>query len=160
LPAWVPTFSPLKRLTRTPKHHLTDTALAARLVGVERDGLLRGDGARVSGATGTWLGGLFESLACQSIRVYAGLADAETGHLRTKNTDHEIDMIVEGSDRCVVAMEVKLSDTVSDRDVRHLNWLHQQLGDRLVDRVVVNTGPYAYRRKDGVAVVPLALLGP
>jgi uncharacterized protein len=29
----------------------------------------------------------------------------------------------------------------------------------LIDAVVVNTGPEAYRRKDGVAVVPLALLG-
>jgi len=26
--------------------------------------------------------------------------------------------------------------------------------------VVVTSGPYAYRRRDGVAVVPAALLGP
>jgi hypothetical protein len=44
--------------------------------------------------------------------------------------------------------------------VRHLDWLRDQLGDRVVERVVVNTGPYAYRRPDGVAVIPLALLGP
>ena len=60
----------------------------------------------------------------------------------------------------VVAIEVKLAATVDDRDVRHLNWLHSQLGDRLVDRVVVTTGEFAYRRRDGVAVVPLALLAP
>ncbi|HMR13885.1 MAG TPA: AAA family ATPase, partial [Arachnia sp.] len=47
-----------------------------------------------------------------------------------------------------------------DHDVRHLNWLHDQIGDRLADRVVLTTGEYAYRRSDGVAVVPLALLGP
>lgn len=28
------------------------------------------------------------------------------------------------------------------------------------DRLVVNTGPIAYRRADGIGVVPLALLGP
>ena len=44
--------------------------------------------------------------------------------------------------------------------MRHLNWLHRELGDRLVGRVVLTTGCTAYSRPDGVAVVPLALLGP
>ena len=30
--------------------------------------------------------------------------------------------------------------------------------ERLVDKVVVTTGEYAYRRDDGVAVIPLGLL--
>lgn len=160
VPAWVPSFTPLKRLTHTPKHHLIDPAIAARLVGVGRAGLHRGDGTRVAATTGTWLGALFESLVTQSVRVYAGAINAQVGHLRTKNTEHEIDLIVEGHDRQVVAIEVKLAATVADQDVRHLNWLHGQLGDRLAERVVVTTGEYSYRRKDGVAVVPLALLGP
>lgn len=160
IPAWVPTFNPLKRLTLSPKHHLVDPALAARLVGVGRAGLLQGAGERVAAPTGSWLGALFESLAAQSVRVYATAASAQVGHLRTKETDREIDLIVEGEDRRVVAIEVKLSESVSDKDVRHLNWLHAQLGDRLADRVVVTTGEHAYRRPDGVAVVPLALLGP
>jgi predicted AAA+ superfamily ATPase len=160
LPAWIPTMSPLKRLTHSPKHHLVDPALAARLVGVDLGGLLRGSGTRVAAATGTWLGALFESLVTQSVRVYADAVGAQVGHLRTKNTEHEIDLVVEGDDRQVVAIEVKLSATVEDQDVRHLNWLHEELGDRVADRVVVNTGQFAYRRLDGVAVVPLALLGP
>jgi hypothetical protein len=162
VPAWSPTFAPLKRLTRSPKHHLVDPALAARLVGVERAALLRGEGDRVSAAadTSTWLGALFESLVTQSVRVYAAAHGAQVGHLRTRDTDHEIDLIVERADRKVVAIEVKLSDTVGPKDVRHLNWLHEQLGDRVLERVLVNTGKTAYRRPDGVAVVPLALLGP
>jgi hypothetical protein len=36
----------------------------------------------------------------------------------------------------------------------------RSLGDDLLDSVVVTTGSHAYRRKDGVAVVPAALLGP
>ena len=111
-------------------------------------------------STGGWLGALFESLVAQSVRVYASAASANVGHLRTKETDREIDLIVEGEDRRVVAIEVKLSESISDKDVRHLNWLHQQIGDRLADRVVITTGEHAYRRPDGVAVVPLALLGP
>jgi len=30
----------------------------------------------------------------------------------------------------------------------------------VLDGFVITTGPYAYRRQDGIAVVPLALLGP
>jgi hypothetical protein len=158
--AWVPMFNPLKRLTQSPKHHLVDPALAARLVGVGKAGLLRGEGDRVTPATGTWLGALFESLVAQSVRVYASAAWARVGHLRTKETDREIDLIVEGEDRRVVAIEIKLSQTVDDKDVRHLNWLHDQIGNRLADRVVITTGEHAFRRPDGIAVVPLALLGP
>lgn len=160
IPAWIPIFNPLKRLTRTPKHHLVDPALAARLVKVGKDGLLRGEGDRVAASTGTWLGALFESLVTQSVRVYADAVSAQVGHLRTKDSTREIDLIVEGSDRQVVAIEVKLAATVGDHDVRHLNWLQQQIGSRLSDRIIVTTGEYGYRRPDGVAVVPLALLGP
>jgi uncharacterized protein len=160
LEAWIPTFAPLKRLTYTPKHHLVDPAIAARLVGIDKAGLLRGEGNRISAATGTWLGALFESLVTQSVRVYANAATARVGHLRTKNGDHEIDLIVEGENRSCIAIEAKLTNAVDDHDVKHLNWLHQQIGDRLVDRIVVYTGRFAYRRPDGVAAVPLALLGP
>jgi hypothetical protein len=160
LPAWIPAFAPLKRLTYTPKHHLVDPAIAARLVGIDKAGLLRGEGSRASAVTGTWLGALFESLVTQSVRVYASAVAARVGHLRTKNGDHEIDVIVEGENRSCVAIEAKLSNAVNDHDVKHLNWLHQQIGDRLVDRIVLYTGRFAYRRPDGVAVVPLALLGP
>ena len=160
LEAWTPTFAPLKRLTYTPKHHLVDPAIAARLVGIDKAGLLRGDGSRIPAATGTWLGALFESLVTQSVRVYASAATARVGHLRTKNGDREIDLIVEGENRTCVAIEAKLSNTVDGHDVEHLNWLYQQIGDRLVDRIVVYTGRFAYRRPDGVAAVPLALLGP
>jgi hypothetical protein len=60
----------------------------------------------------------------------------------------------------VLALEVKLGRTVDDGDVRHLLWLRGQLGADLLDAVVITTGTNAYRRRDGVAVVPAALLGP
>jgi len=44
--------------------------------------------------------------------------------------------------------------------VRHLLWLREQLPDDVSDLVVITTGTHAYRRGDGVAVVPLALFGP
>lgn len=160
VPAWIPAFNPLTRLTWIPKHHLVDPALAARLVGVDREALLQGKGGGVGGATGTWLGSLFESLTTQSLRICADAVDARIGHLRTKDTAREMDLIFEGQDRRVVAIAVKLTSSVTDNDVRHLNWLRSKLGERLVNRVVGTTGPYAYRRPDGVVVAPLTLLGP
>ncbi|WP_276326792.1 hypothetical protein [Cryobacterium flavum] len=44
--------------------------------------------------------------------------------------------------------------------MRRLLWLKEQLGEDLTDMVLTYTGSHAYRRQDGVAVVPLALLGP
>ena len=160
LPAWIPAFAPLKRLTLTPKHHLVDPAFAASLAGLREEDLLMGMTTPLGGAARTWLGALFESLVTQSVRVYAEAADARVGHLRTKNTEHEVDLIVEGAGFTVIGIEVKLKPSIDDRDVRHLNWLKEQLGHRLIDRIVINTGPFAYRRADGVAVIPLALLGP
>ncbi len=160
VPAWTPAFAPLRRLTKTPKHHLVDPAIAASLAEVDKEALVRGAGTRVGASTGTWLGALFESLVTQSVRVYATAAGAEVGHLRSADTNREVDLIVESRGHRVVGIEVKLAGTVTDHDVRHLNWLGAQLGDRLADKAVITTGPHAYRRPDGVAVVPLALLGP
>lgn len=159
LPAWTPAFTPLTRLALAPKHHLVDPALAARLLDVSEEELLSGEDRAPTLGTETLLGALFESLVTQSVRVYAEAAEATVGHLRSRDGRREIDLIVEGRGRRILAVEVKLASTVSDRDVQHLNWLHRELGDRVVERVVVTTGPYAYRRSDGVAVVPFALLG-
>lgn len=160
LDSWAPTFTPLKNLVGAPKHHLVDPALAARIVGVGKQGLLQGDGDQVSPTTATWLGALFESLAVQSVRVYADAIGAQVGHLRTKRGEHEVDIVVETPDTRATAFEVKLADTIQDRDVRHLVWLRDRLGERLVEAAVLYAGPYAYRRPDGVAVIPLALLAP
>jgi hypothetical protein len=54
----------------------------------------------------------------------------------------------------------ELTPTPSDGDLKHLRWLRERIGDDLVDAVVVTAGPRAYRRPDGIAVVPLGLLGP
>jgi uncharacterized protein len=58
------------------------------------------------------------------------------------------------------AIDVKLAHTVADRDVRHLRLLADRLGDDLLDMVVITTGSDAYLRRDGIAFVPAALLGP
>jgi uncharacterized protein len=154
LPGWLPTGGTFARLAQAPKHHLADPALAARLLHMTSSSLL--DATRHAGL----LGALFESLVTLSTRVYAQAAQAHVHHLRTESGDHEIDLVVEGPDGRVTAIEVKLTRSVDDGDVRHLRWLQDRLGPRLADAIVVNVGPHAYRRPDGIAVVPAVLLGP
>ena len=160
VPAWVPTRNHMRKLVGVPKHHLADPALAAQLMGLDFNALIRGEGPDEFARDGTFLGALFESLAAQSIRVFSQASEARTFHLRTDAGVHEIDLIVQKPDQRVVAFEVKLGAVVEDRDVRHLHWLRDQLGDEMLDGVVLSTGSTAYRRQDGFAVVPLALLGP
>lgn len=161
LAAWSPSHNHLRRLTMTPKHHLADPALAVSLTGLSLDDLLTGRGPGVAiPRDGTFLGALFESLVALNLRVFAQGAEARVYHLRTSSGEREIDFIIVGPDGKVVAVEVKLSQVVGGGDVRHLRWLADTLGADLLDAVVITTGTEAYRRTDGVAVVPLALLGP
>lgn len=160
VPAWQPTRRHLSRLSAAPKHQLADPALAARLLGAGASALLENQefGPPIP-RDGTLLGALFESLVTLSVRVYAQNAEAQVGHLRTYAGDHEVDLIVQRQDGRVVAIEVKLKRTILDEDVRHLVWLQGKIGDELLDALVVTTGEHAYRRPDGIGVVPAALLG-
>ena len=65
---------------------------------------------------------------------------------------------MERADGRVVALEVKLSALIDDHDVRHLHWLAERIGPNLLDAAVITTGPEAYRRADGIGVIPAALL--
>ncbi len=161
VPGWIPSGSHLKRLAQGPKHHLCDPALAAHLLGVDTEGLLSGQTGHPNiHRGGSLLGSLFESLVTLSVRAYAQFNEASVHHLRTKDGRHEIDLIVQRRDQRVVAFEVKLSSAPDSNDVRHLLWLREQLGENLLDAGVITSGTQAYRREDGIAVIPAALLGP
>lgn len=159
--AWLPSKNYITRLTHPPKHHLADPALAIRLLGLDENALIMGaESGPAIPRNGTLLGHLFESLVTQSVRVLAQAAEADVKHLRLKGGLREVDLIVERPDQRVVAIEVKLSATVDDDDVKNLLWLREQIGDDLLNAVVINTGQHAYKRQDGIAVVPAGLLGP
>jgi predicted AAA+ superfamily ATPase len=153
VPGWLPANNPIRRLQQAPKHQLADPALAARLLGLSAASLAGPAGAHMAGP-------LFESLVTLGVRVCAQAAEASVHHLRLTGGDREVDLVVEGPEGQLLGIEVKLSPTVDEASVRHLKWLRQQVPDRVVDLLVVTTGQQAYRRSDGVAVVPLALLGP
>ncbi len=108
---------------------------------------------------GPLLGAFFESLITLDVRVDGQAAGASVGHLRTWNEDREIDLIVE-KDRRLHAIEVKVATTPNREDSGHLRWPAERLGSDLAAAMIVTTGRHAYRDRDGIAVLPAALLGP
>jgi len=153
VPGWNPVGSTFRRLQQAPKHQLADPALAARLLELSAASLLGTGGAHMAGP-------LFESLVTLGVRVLAQACEASVSHLRLTGGDREVDLIVQGPEGQILGIEVKLAPEVRSHDVKHLLWLREQAPDQVADLLVVTTGTTAYRRHDGIAVVPLALLGP
>ncbi|WP_297590635.1 ATP-binding protein [uncultured Mobiluncus sp.] len=151
VPGWTPSSNAPKRLQQAPKHQLADPALAMRLLNLNETTLLGARGQK-------FLGQLFESLAVLSLRVAAEANRARVYHLRTRNGDHEVDIILEGANGEIAGLEVKLASAIDDQDVKHLHWLRSQLPGQNPLLAVINTGTQAYRRPDGIYVIPLALL--
>lgn len=155
IPATVLGQNRLSELGKLPKHQLCDPAIAMAALGVTERSLLKSPDVH-----GPLLGRLFESLATLCVRVYAQASGMEVSHIRTARGEHEIDLIATNREGAMLAFEVKLGQTPQDSDVKHLRWLKNKLGDQVIDTIVLTTGTQAYRRPDGIGVVPLALLGP
>lgn len=149
LEPWLPVGTSLQRLTVSSKHYLADPALAAVLSGFTVENAVSHD----------LTGALFENLVALSLSVFADAVNARVYHLRTRDGRREVDFIVERQDGKVLAIEAKFGAKVDEADTKHLLWLKEQLGDRLLDIAIVNTGDQAWRTSSGVAVLPLALLG-
>ena len=160
VPAWLPGFNFLSELSQAPKRHLVDPSLAVRALGLNAKKLLGGEEGVVKiEGQGDLLGRLFESLVTLSVRVFAQTLGATISHLRTVEGVHEVDLILETEDGKIIGIEVKLNPTVDANDVKHLLWLKENAKTEVIDLIVVTTGDTAFRRADGVAVIPLALLG-
>ncbi|MEW6475230.1 MAG: DUF4143 domain-containing protein [Actinomycetota bacterium] len=60
------------------------------------------------------MGALFESQATLCVRVFAQAAEGRVFHFRTKGGEREVHLVVERSDGRIVAVEVKLAETIDD----------------------------------------------
>ena len=149
LPGW--SDNRLKRLTKSPKRHLVDPALAAA------------DHYETASRLGEHrerLGQLFESAAVGQIRATAEALGLgwRFSHLRSAGGDHEIDLIADLPDGGVLAFETKLSETATTRDTRHLAALRDQLGGAFRAGLVVHPGTTAHRLDERIAAAPLGTL--
>jgi len=153
-PAWAPHLRSSHRLRTAPKRHFVDPSLAVAA--------LRATPARLLGDLNL-LGFLFESLVVRDLRVYAQAADARVSQYRDSG-GLEVDAIVEAGDGRWLAFEVKLGHgQIDDAAASLLRFAARvdtaRCGAPALLGVIVATG-YGYRRKDGVAVIPIGALGP
>ena len=152
-PAWAPHLHSRHRLRTAAKRHFVDPSLAVAALGATPDRLL-GDM--------NLLGFLFESLVVRDLRVYAQTVDARVSQYRDSG-GLEVDAIVEASDGRWMAFEVKLGQGQIGDGAASLKRFAERTdtarcGNPTLLGVIVATG-YGYRRKDGVAVIPIGALG-
>jgi len=153
-------FSGLKR---SPKHYLADPAFSAYFLGLDKKILAGANGwparaERFDNKYGSILGRLFEALVYLCLCTYAGVNNAKIFFVGTHRGDREIDFVLQKDTR-VVACEAKFSPTAAPSDGKHLKWFAGQVGGDCLDMMIITTGSTAYRREDGICVVPAALLG-
>lgn len=158
LPAWLPTKNHFTRVGSASKHYLADPALALRLLEVDAEQLSGSAGFEATRHDRPLFGRMFEALATLTVRSLAEARFAKVMHLRDARGSREIDLIVQRRDGKILAIEIKLSQSVTAEDFKQLHWLGDQIGEQLIGKVVIYAGKEAFQTQ-GVSVVPLALLG-
>lgn len=149
LPAWGKTLR--ARTSTSPKLHVVDSGLAARLLRLSPAKL-----ARLDPTVLTEFGHLLETFVVAELRKQVSWLDeaVTTGHWRTRDGD-EVDFVIEFDDGRVLAFEVKASERVAGTNLNALRKLRDALGPRLIAGVALTTGPRAYTYEDRLHVLPI-----
>jgi predicted AAA+ superfamily ATPase len=151
LPAWSANLS--QREIRTPKVYLTDSGLASHLRGIDPTALARPEIAL--GADGP----ILEGFVYGEILRQGGWSMIRPQLMHYRDRNHtEVDLVLEDRQRRVAAIEVKAGVDLGPKDLRPLTSLRDQLGERFVAGVVLNTGPEALRLSDRIYGVPISAL--
>ena len=154
LNAWEPSLRAKARISRTPKRYFADPSLAAAALGASPDTLLKDMPT---------LGMLYEALCIRDLRVYAQKNHGQVFFYRD-NVGLEADAVVALRDGRWGLVEIKLNqsqaDAASDSLRRVANKVDQTIMGAPSFLLVVTADGYAYRRNDGVYVVPIGCLKP
>jgi predicted AAA+ superfamily ATPase len=148
LPPWHTNIG--KRLVKTPKVLLTDSGLAAHLMGI--------DGARLAHDRGL-LGGLLESFVAIELAKQAAWSEDPPAmyHFRTHEGD-EVDLVLERRGGAVVGIEVKSAATVTAADFKGLRALAEAAGRRFRRGIVLYTGTEVVPFGAGLFALPVEAL--
>lgn len=154
LPAWSPALRSRSALRAAPTRHFVDPSLAVAALGTGPERLLQDVET---------LGLLFESLVVRDLRIYAQTIDANVLHYR-EDSGLEVDAIVQRRDGKWAGFEVKLGQAAVDDAAKSLLRVAERVdaerhGPPAALAVITGWG-YAYRRPDGVAVIPVGALAP
>jgi hypothetical protein len=108
-----------------------------------------------------YFGFLFESLAARDLRVYAQALDGDIFHYHDKN-ELEADLVIRLHDGRWAPVEVKLGSREIEIAAANLIKLQNKIDTDKAGqpsfKMVLTGGQFAYKRQDGVIVVPIACL--
>lgn len=156
MPAWNPNIRSKTSIRSTPTRHFVDTSIACRALGVGPDDLLNDLES---------FGLFFEDMAVRDLRVYAAVNGAEVRHYRD-NAGLECDAVVHLENGCWGAVEIKLGgEELIEAGASSLKLLKSKIENKSDEKspsflMVLTAVGGAYRRDDGVYVVPINLLKP
>jgi len=151
MPAWSPNLRSKTAIRTSDTRYFVDSSIAAAALGLGPEDLI--------GDLNTF-GLLFETMVVRDLRVYADGLDGQVYHYRDKN-GLECDAVVHLRNGCFGLIEIKLgSDRLIESGAHTLKRLSDKIDTTRMKSasflmVITGQGQYAYRREDGVYVVPI-----
>lgn len=154
MPAWNPNLRSKTAIRTSDTRYYVDPSIAAAALGIGPDDLINGLKT---------FGFLFETLCIRDLRVFADAINGEVYHYRDK-TGQECDAVIHLRNGKYGLIEIKLGgDRLIEEGAASLKSMLSKIDtDKMrapsFMMVLTGTGDYAYRRKDGVCVVPIGCL--
>ena len=154
LEAWNPALRSRTAVRSSPTRHFVDPSVGLAVMRATPAALLRDFET---------FGLQFESLCVRDLRVYAEAIDGAVFHYRDK-TGLEADAVIVLADGRWAPVEITLGERQTDQAATSLLRLRDRVDTARMGEpsflAVVTGGSAAYRRPDGVLVLPLACLRP
>lgn len=154
MPAWNPNLRSKTAIRTSDTRYYSDPSIACAALGLGPDDLINDLNT---------FGLIFETLCVRDLRVYAQPIEGEVFHYRDKN-GLECDAVVHLHNGCYGLVEIKLGgDKLIEEGAANLLKLADSLDTSKMKSpsfmmVLTAVGDYAYRRSDGVLVVPVSTL--
>lgn len=153
-PAWNPNLRSKTAIRSSDTRYYTDPSIATAALGLGPDDLI---------SDLNTMGLMFETMCIRDLRVFADAIGGQVYHYRDKS-GLECDAVVHLRNGKYGLIEIKLGgDKLIEEGVSTLKTLSDKLDvDKMREpsfmMVITGTGKYAFRRKDGVFVVPIGCL--
>ncbi|MCQ2079122.1 MAG: DUF4143 domain-containing protein [archaeon] len=154
LKAWNPNLRSKTAIRSSDTRYFVDPSLAAASLRIGPADLVKDLNT---------LGFFFETLVVRDLRVYAESLDGDVYHYRD-NLNNECDVVIHLRDGRYALIEVKLGgEALIEEGARTLKKVlsridTDRMGEPAFMAVVAGTERYAYRRDDGVLVIPIGTL--
>lgn len=152
--AWNPNLRSKTAIRTSDTRYFVDPSLAAASLRIGPQDLINN-----LNTTGFF----FEALAVRDLRVYAESLDGDVYHYKD-NLDNECDVVIHLRDGRYALLEVKLGgERLIDEGVKTLKDVLRRIdtdkmGKPAFMAIITGTERYAYRRDDGIIILPLGAL--